>query len=760
MRPLLSTAWSYGTLADGQNALISVLKVVKNYVGQENNTKCDELIAKIQNILERVSSQSVKHSPEKSKEYFHQQMVIIPTTTNYTKINKTILILTANPKDTSRLRLDEEVREIDEGLRRSKHRDQFKIKSKWAVRLRDLRRALLDENPQIVHFCGHANVEGLNVEDEKGKTVLANPEALAGLFKQFPGIECVLLNACYSEVQAKAIHQHGVYVIGMGNAIHDKAALEFTIGFYDALGAGRSIEDAFEFGCNAIELYDLPDAAVPMLNGRKAFSQIKIALQEDDMRITTTAAQQRIDKPIEFVNRLNEIAFITNIYCPPYLLISAPSGYGKSRLLENIQECLQQQEWRCFHLRLSRDKDYSIQEFVHLLMKEINMDENEHLNLLTPENAGDMVSRIILKTQKSEQKNVVIMIDEVEALEERVTRSFLNQFIPTLKEGLSCAEPPLRLRLICAGRQLAHWKLWGDKLPLELLPLTAFDFPAVYETVEKFAIVSDIRKNTEYQQDFAASLMHFTGGHPGCMVEILPRAYGINIRLFEKDELMYYQTFAKPIIEEIYDHISEHLKSVFERLSVLRLYNYPLLQDMLDQQLINYRGNGIDLEDALTATYLVSRKNGIVQDDIVRRLFALKLRKEQMAIFLELCANTHEIIETHLQKTTYQPHSFVLEALFQELQLKYYMSEQTLQARQALSHQFFAQDGILQKNIKFLLQKPDARGNVQNLLNILRRREDWELQFVLNYFLRDGEHYTDKPYQHLLRTVEHFLTQC
>jgi CHAT domain-containing protein len=66
-----------------------------------------------------------------------------------------ILIVSANPKDTSKLRLDEEAREIEEGLQRSQRRGQFKVKSKWALRARDLRRALLDEQPNIVHFSGH-----------------------------------------------------------------------------------------------------------------------------------------------------------------------------------------------------------------------------------------------------------------------------------------------------------------------------------------------------------------------------------------------------------------------------------------------------------------------------------------------------------------------------------------------------------------------------------------------------------------------------
>lgn len=35
-------------------------------------------------------------------------------------------------------------------------------------------------------------------------------------------------------------------------SISDEAAIEFSAGFDDALGAGRSIEDAFGFGRNAI----------------------------------------------------------------------------------------------------------------------------------------------------------------------------------------------------------------------------------------------------------------------------------------------------------------------------------------------------------------------------------------------------------------------------------------------------------------------------------------------------------------------------
>ena len=97
-----------------------------------------------------------------------------------------ILILSANPKDTSRLRLDEEVREIEHGLQRSQQRDEFEVRQEWATRPQDIRRAVLDFKPNLVHFCGHGEGEpGIVFEDETGNKQVVSAEALAGFFKLF-----------------------------------------------------------------------------------------------------------------------------------------------------------------------------------------------------------------------------------------------------------------------------------------------------------------------------------------------------------------------------------------------------------------------------------------------------------------------------------------------------------------------------------------------------------------------------------------------
>ena len=186
--------------------------------------------------------------------------------TSNTPIRK-ILILAANPRDTPSLRLDEEIRDIREALQRSQYRDQFALECRTAVRPQDVRRALLDIKPHIVHFSGHGvGEQGLVLENEVGKMQLVSTEALVGLFELFSNIvECVLLNACYSKFQADAICQNINYVIGMNQPIGDRAAIEFAVLFYDALGAQHSIEFAHGLGCNAIAMAGIAESQTPVL---------------------------------------------------------------------------------------------------------------------------------------------------------------------------------------------------------------------------------------------------------------------------------------------------------------------------------------------------------------------------------------------------------------------------------------------------------------------------------------------------------------
>lgn len=256
-----------------------------------NNWK--EKLATLETELAITDSASQKFALEKKIEECQRQIQRLTSTSKLSEVSKIpnqgvppvesqsgdnrpqvkkILILSANPLGTRELRLDEEMREIKEGLRRSKRRDQYSIDTAEAVRYRDIHRAILDYEPQIIHFSGHGEGEdGLMFEDETGQVKLVDADAIAGLFELFADqVQCVVLNACYSEYQAEEIARHIDYVVGMREEIGDRAAIEFAVGFYDALGAGRPIDFAHKLGCNLIRMAGIAENLTPILLKKNA----------------------------------------------------------------------------------------------------------------------------------------------------------------------------------------------------------------------------------------------------------------------------------------------------------------------------------------------------------------------------------------------------------------------------------------------------------------------------------------------------------
>ncbi len=76
-------------------------------------------------------------------------------------------------------------------------------------------------------------------------------------------IRVVILNACYSQLQAQAITKVIDCAIGMNTAIGDKAAINFASAFYRAIGFDRSIQQAFEQGKVSLLLEGIPEDKTP-----------------------------------------------------------------------------------------------------------------------------------------------------------------------------------------------------------------------------------------------------------------------------------------------------------------------------------------------------------------------------------------------------------------------------------------------------------------------------------------------------------------
>jgi len=238
-----------------------------------------------------------------------------------------VLFLAAYP-DVEPLMLDEEIRSITQKIRVADYRDCIELVSAWAVRPDDLLQTLNQHKPDIVHFSGHGKSSGeiVLVDLENGKRIPkpVNPAALKALFEVLKdNIRVVLLNACYSQIQAEAIKDVIDCVIGMNADISDQAAIIFASSFYRAIGFGRSVREAFEQGRTALLLEGITEDKVPKLLCRKGVNPSKLHLLTNDDRsikiinadVTLTYQELgvKFDFPVvdfKFQNRSDIAAFL------------------------------------------------------------------------------------------------------------------------------------------------------------------------------------------------------------------------------------------------------------------------------------------------------------------------------------------------------------------------------------------------------------------------------------------------------------------
>ncbi|MCL2722480.1 MAG: hypothetical protein FWD47_14210 [Treponema sp.] len=179
----------------------------------------------------------------------------------------TVLFFATNPKDTSRLRLDEEVRSIQEMIRKSEHRDSISFESRWAVRSFDILQAINELNPDVIHFSGHgaASTE-LILENTDGSAKYIPKETITQtIMTSSDKIHLIIFNTCFSDEQAQLVKEHVDAAIGMVTSISDLGACIFSAQFYSSLGFGLTLKKAFDQAIAALALDNPNDHNTPVL---------------------------------------------------------------------------------------------------------------------------------------------------------------------------------------------------------------------------------------------------------------------------------------------------------------------------------------------------------------------------------------------------------------------------------------------------------------------------------------------------------------
>jgi hypothetical protein len=176
-----------------------------------------------------------------------------------------ILVAAANPEGTPLLNTNNEIKALQQGLDNGLMRDSFDaIRYCPEASAQELISCIERFRPHVVHFSGHGTQqeellfsEVREIEEREGdkavrhrRETVSQPigtDALATIFRLgAPYLKLVVLSACYSVAQAKAIAQDVSCVVGIEGKTHGVYAEQFARGFYRALANDYSVADAIQ----------------------------------------------------------------------------------------------------------------------------------------------------------------------------------------------------------------------------------------------------------------------------------------------------------------------------------------------------------------------------------------------------------------------------------------------------------------------------------------------------------------------------------
>jgi len=200
--------------------------------------------------------------------YLPTSQSIRPLTVNFPL---RILGMIANPRDLTDLSIDDEKSRVESALKGLESQGLIKLTWVEGQTARDLQRAMRSGDWHVFHFIGHGGFdpridEGLIAfSDANGYSHMLRATDLARLISDNRSLRLVILNSCEGaqggEVDifsssASILLRRGIpAVLAMQYMITDRAAIEFSTAFYEALADGLPVDAAVNEARKSISLY-------------------------------------------------------------------------------------------------------------------------------------------------------------------------------------------------------------------------------------------------------------------------------------------------------------------------------------------------------------------------------------------------------------------------------------------------------------------------------------------------------------------------
>ncbi len=161
----------------------------------------------------------------------------------------------------------EEQRQVDQIIRAARYRDGLALHTAQAVRGDDILGHLLDHEPTVLHFSGHASDTGLRVLTSDGGDAPMVTRGLADLLAAAgKAVRLVVLNACGTDPIARELAQATGCAIGYPGKVGDQTAITFAVQLYRCIGAGMAVGPAHQAAVAVTRMYGAGDGELATLH--------------------------------------------------------------------------------------------------------------------------------------------------------------------------------------------------------------------------------------------------------------------------------------------------------------------------------------------------------------------------------------------------------------------------------------------------------------------------------------------------------------
>ena len=197
-----------------------------------------------------------------------------------------ILFVSANPSDSQLQNIDwgYELKALDKIFRKGKLKNAYVLETLPHIEPAEFINSLKDENPWLLHFCGHGDSSGSLILEtsERNKFTLQKKDFLKCLSEQTT-LKCLILCSCNSDKVLEEAQDFVEYCIGFTGELINEDSIHFAKIFYKNFNSCESLPNAFQRTIDELKVtpYQCKGQLLPIFKSKNSYVMKNIIVEKN-----------------------------------------------------------------------------------------------------------------------------------------------------------------------------------------------------------------------------------------------------------------------------------------------------------------------------------------------------------------------------------------------------------------------------------------------------------------------------------------------